>query len=1027
MNKKIRHILATSVFFLLITACLIVSPPSNSQAGSKGAEIIYELAISFDMEAQQLIGTAHLKIPPQSAITLYFNDLQPTGILLQHSSTAPTIFSPEKVNQITIKPENRPQELFISYEKTVLEGYDNFITSEGITLLNNWYPHPSEKVFFQLEANVPQGFIALVESDHLNQEMQNPWRFSFSTAVHNIHFTAAPFVVDEKEVRPGLKVYTYLFPAEQHLADDYLQAAKNFLLRYEEMIGPYPYKHFVIAENIKPTGYGMPTFTLLGRQVIRLPFIKDTSLGHEILHSWFGNGIEVDYAQGNWSEGLASYLADWLYRRDRGEGAANRKEQILKYLSYVNENNAIPLASFSSAHHNQPMARAVRSVGYIKGAMLFHELHNLIGKEHFSQGIQEFYRQFQGSRAGWHDIEGVFSDISGRDLGRFFTERLQRPDIPDLEMKNIEVDNSPGNTVLRFTLRQRTESPYQLRIPIQVESTNWSGRFIREITTAEEVIELSLRSPPSRIVIDPDYDLLRELAEDEMVPTLAHFLGSRKAMLVIDPEDASRYTGLVKFAKDHSWEMKTTEEVSVADISTKDLVLPGKNNSTGLSLFGPLGQPTTGVSLRARHHPLSKGNYVLQVSSVDDEELERVLPKLRHYGKYSFLHFVEGRIATKKITSAQNGFGVDLASEPKALPVRELTPFAEAVTAMSNADVVYLGESHTSMKDHHLQFLVTEKLFQDKGKIAIGMEMFPASSQKVLDEYIFGNTSMDEKQFLKDSRYFQVWKYDYRYYKRVIDFARTHKIPVIGLNIEREVVSSIYQHGSSSKLTEEQKKLLPRERDLSLPGYSERLRAIHELHPHGNSGQPGLSGFIQAQAVWDEVMAANIVTYLRDNPQTTMLVLAGREHARKDSGIPPRVQRRMNVNQYVVMTAGEQKIPSSELADFFFYLEEHQLPPAGRIGITIEEKQDDSGPFLKIASLSSQSNAEKSGLRAGDRVDEINNFTINNMEDIKVALAGTKAGDTVTVKIQRRSSGMASEKNLTVELYSPSGGMTPRN
>ena len=49
---------------------------------------------------------------------------------------------------------------------------------------------------------------------------------------------------------------------------------------------------------------GFPaTFTLLGRQVLKLPFIVKTSLGHEILHQWFGNSVYIDFVAGNWAEG----------------------------------------------------------------------------------------------------------------------------------------------------------------------------------------------------------------------------------------------------------------------------------------------------------------------------------------------------------------------------------------------------------------------------------------------------------------------------------------------------------------------------------------------------------------------------------------------------------------------------------------------------------------------------------------------------------------------------------------------------
>ena len=45
-----------------------------------------------------------------------------------------------------------------------------------------------------------------------------------------------------------------------------------------------------------------------------LPFILTSSYPHEILHNWWGNCVYVDYATGNWCEGLTAYLADHLIR-----------------------------------------------------------------------------------------------------------------------------------------------------------------------------------------------------------------------------------------------------------------------------------------------------------------------------------------------------------------------------------------------------------------------------------------------------------------------------------------------------------------------------------------------------------------------------------------------------------------------------------------------------------------------------------------------------------------------------------------
>jgi aminopeptidase N len=105
------------------------------------------------------------------------------------------------------------------------------------------------------------------------------------------------------------------------LARPYLDATADYIRFYSQLIGPYPYAKFALVENFWETGYGMPSFTLLGSKVIRLPLILHSSYPHEILHNWWGNGVYVDTAGGNWSEGLTSYLADHLIREQQGRGA----------------------------------------------------------------------------------------------------------------------------------------------------------------------------------------------------------------------------------------------------------------------------------------------------------------------------------------------------------------------------------------------------------------------------------------------------------------------------------------------------------------------------------------------------------------------------------------------------------------------------------------------------------------------------------------------------------------------------------
>jgi aminopeptidase N len=95
-----------------------------------------------------------------------------------------------------------------------------------------------------------------------------------------------------------------------------------------EAIGAYPFSGFSVVASPLPTGFGMPTLTYLGAEVLKLPFIRATSLGHEILHNWWGNGVLVDYASGNWAEGLTTFMADYAYKERIGRRRARHAPRL---------------------------------------------------------------------------------------------------------------------------------------------------------------------------------------------------------------------------------------------------------------------------------------------------------------------------------------------------------------------------------------------------------------------------------------------------------------------------------------------------------------------------------------------------------------------------------------------------------------------------------------------------------------------------------------------------------------------------
>ena len=151
-------------------------------------------------------------------------------------------------------------------------------------------------------------------------------------------------------------------------------------------------------------GLGIPSLTYLGRDVLRLPFIRATSLGHEVLHNWWGNGVVPDWGSGNWSEGLTTFQADYAYREDEGADAARAMRlEWLRDLVAIAPADETALATFTSRRHGISSV-----IGYAKPAMVFFMLRDEIGAAAFEQGLRAFWQRdrfrgrLEGPGAGLH-------------------------------------------------------------------------------------------------------------------------------------------------------------------------------------------------------------------------------------------------------------------------------------------------------------------------------------------------------------------------------------------------------------------------------------------------------------------------------------------------------------------------------------------------------------------------------------------------------------------------------------------------
>lgn len=325
------------------------------------------------------------------------------------------------------------------------------------------------------------------------------------------------------------------------------------------------------------------------------------------------------------------------------------------------------------------------------------------------------------------------------------------------------------------------------------------------------------------------------------------------------------------------------------------------------------------------------------------------------------------------------------------LPLPSLQELDGLLSAAEQAPVIYLGESHRSYGDHLLQLAVLRGLYQQNHQLIIGMEAFQRPFQGALDAYIGGE--IDEAEMLRRTEWYSRWSFGYRLYRPILRFARENRIPVIALNLPREITGAVAREGREA-LTPEQQAMLPDEIDRSDQAYETRLRSIFAQHPHREGQQ--FERFREVQLLWDEGMAETAARALRDHPNSRLAVIAGSGHLMFRSGIPNRLDRRIQDRGLLVLPA-DHLVLEPEAADYLAFAPEATLPPAGSLGVMLE--QDETG--VRVEKILETGAAANSELHQDDRILAIGDTRITSYGDVKIALLDTRPGQTVPIKIRR--------------------------
>ena len=341
------------------------------------------------------------------------------------------------------------------------------------------------------------------------------------------------------------------------------------------------------------------------------------------------------------------------------------------------------------------------------------------------------------------------------------------------------------------------------------------------------------------------------------------------------------------------------------------------------------------------------------------------------------------------------------APEPtRVLDLKTLSGVEAIIPKLAQKRVVFVGEIHDRPEQHDNQLEIIRRLYALDHNLAIGMEYFQQPFQRYLDEFVAG--TLDEAGMLKKTEYFSRWRVDYRLLRPMMQFARQNHIPLVALNIEREVHHKYVESGMDS-LTPEEKARIPKEIDRSDTEYTERLKRVFSKHPDQGID---VDRMVEGQLLWDETMAKSAAKYLKEHPQQRMVVLVGAGHVAYRSGIPKRLNRRLPMETAVVLTGTEFGI-DPDLADYLLLSESSSLPASGKIGVVL----NDSKQGVQIVQLSESSPAAVAGITLDDHIVAMDGHGVVDMADVMIALLDKKPGDQVLITVNR-SSWFSGDKQL---------------
>ena len=402
----------------------------------------------------------------------------------------------------------------------------------GVLEENGWNTHQfhagteffSDYGVYDVRLTVPQDWI--VGATGIERERQNhpdgtTTHHYYQEDVHDFAWTTSPDYIErtavvetgaEKASKGAIQVRLLLQPEHRDQAERYLEAARVALTQFTNWFGAYAYPQLTIVDAAYQSGTGgmeYPTLVTTGTswlvpRAVTINTPEEVTI-HEIGHQWWYGIVGSNEFEHAWmDEGLTTYTT----ARAMGEGYPATylehryfgglipwafREIRLARETYWNRLAGYRLGAKSdlpSAPSYEYSPFTGNLVTYNKTALWLNTMERWLGWPVMQQILSTYFARWQFKHPKPQDFFDVATEVTGRDLSRFFDQVYQTSNVFDYGVQSLESTREGDRFRTTVIVRRYGEAIFPVDLRVTFESgepviEQWNGEDRWKLYTYE--------------------------------------------------------------------------------------------------------------------------------------------------------------------------------------------------------------------------------------------------------------------------------------------------------------------------------------------------------------------------------------------------------------------------------------------------------------------------------------------------------------------------------------------------------------